>query len=275
MEGSQQLFDADWDVRSTQEHNASYWSGKASMPSIALLKSICANGGMVEFEMDPSGVLVCHIPDHKVTVNMLDPSGLRSRRGEAYVIGDIVLLLCIRREDYTYSSITKRGFKYINVLERDRIKSILGDPDTSPDLLEAKARFIPISGTGSNRVTGSRNDVSDSSTSPQVTSKHMIDVVMKKLEESWRTFRQDTSPEDDEGYRSAKKRYYNMCVLAAGLMERPLRTRTSVIMAHGEGFERFLQKLEAAQANKLASKARDAPKSVGNVLRTRELSGFT
>ncbi|GIX64536.1 RNA polymerase II accessory factor CDC73 [Babesia caballi] len=269
MDGSQPIFDDGWDARATQEHNAAYWADKASTSSITLLKSVYAGNVTVDFAMEPPGVLVCRVPEQNVTVNMLDPSGLRSRRGETYVIGDIILLLCVRREDYTYSSITKRGFKYINVLERDRIKSILDDPDTSPELLEAKTRYISIKTAGSGGVGGGKDDSGDDAMSPKGGSKHMIDMVMKRVEDSYRACMKDGSSEDEKEHKVAKKEFRNMCVLAATLIERPLRTRMSVITAHGEGFERVLQKLEAAQALKVASKPRDAPKSVGNVLRAQ------
>ncbi|KAK1938518.1 hypothetical protein X943_001945 [Babesia divergens] len=88
MEGSQVIFDEGWDVKTTVAQNEAFWADKGYAKSITLLKSISANQCVVEFDMEAPGVLVCRIPDHNVTVNLLDPSGLTSRRGEPYLINN-------------------------------------------------------------------------------------------------------------------------------------------------------------------------------------------
>ncbi|ORM41424.1 Cell division control protein 73 [Babesia sp. Xinjiang] len=266
MDGSQDLFDGSWDVRTTHVLNTSYWSDKASISSIALLKSLCSNGSMVEFAMEPPGVLVCRIPEQNVTVNMLDPSGLCNRRGEMYTIGDVVLLLCIRRSEYTYSSISNRGFRYINVLERDRIKSILCDSETSPELLEAKTRYISIYKDPSCTVPGSKDPGDGMCIPKRYGSKRLIDNVMKQVEESYCVLINHPDPEGMD-YRLAKKQHRNICVVATALIDLPLRNRTTVITAYGEGFERIVRKLEDSQTTKAVPKVVVAPKPLAKILR--------
>ncbi|GFE54576.1 RNA polymerase II accessory factor CDC73 [Babesia ovis] len=267
MDGSHQLFDASWDSRATHEGSASYWSDKARVASITVLKRLCDSGGPVEFAVEPPGVSVCRIPDQNIAVNVLDPSGLCSRRGDAYSIGDIIVLLCIRRAEYTYSAISQRGFKYVNVLERDRIKSLLADVEIPPDLLEAKVRYVPLNEEPGGDTSG-RQDDNGELEPPQGRHKQLISDVLKLVDEQHNELKKHGLSEDSEDYKNARKKYRNTCVFATTLIERPLRSRTAVVTAHGETFERILQKLDGLQSKKPETKKRPTQKTIGNVLRT-------
>ncbi|EDO06239.1 hypothetical protein BBOV_II002840 [Babesia bovis T2Bo] len=267
MDGSQELFDSNWDTRDAHESSSAYWADKGSMPALLVLKKLCGAGSNVEFAIESSGVLLCRIPDQNIAVNMLDPSGICSRRGEAYSIGDVILLLCIRRTDYSYSSITQRGFKYVNVLERDRIKSILTDPDTVPELLEAKVRYTVLNGDLGN-VGPSDPDEEDTKLPVQQDKcKRSVSEVLTMVD-GWRTdFMGTCAEEGSDIYKVARKKYRNLCVFAATVLDRPLRTRISLLAAHGEGFERVLQKLDSVESLKSEPQSRPAKKLVANVLR--------
>ncbi|SIO73826.1 conserved Plasmodium protein, unknown function [Babesia microti strain RI] len=65
------------------------------------------------------------LPNLDLSLDPLDKCGLKNRKGDEYSIGDLLLLLLLKKEDYTYSFVTSKGFKYINVLEREKIKNIV------------------------------------------------------------------------------------------------------------------------------------------------------
>ncbi|KAK1442694.1 Cdc73/Parafibromin domain containing protein [Babesia gibsoni] len=262
MEGSQPIFDESWDVKSTVAQNDAFWADKATANAIEILKGVSSSDCAVEFALEASGVVVCRIHSQNVVVNLLDPSGLCSRRGESYLIGDVLLALCIRKEDYTYSSVTKRGFKYINILERDRIKSILDDPDVSPELQEVKIRYIPIHAGDVTKLANNKEDKPSEAT----VKRHLMEDIMRRVEESADALRENQNPKDSREYKIAKREYRGICVIAATLAERQLRTRNSVIMSHGEGLERVLQRVEAAHANKAVEKSTDRHKSATSML---------
>ncbi|KNC36004.1 hypothetical protein PFLG_01228, partial [Plasmodium falciparum RAJ116] len=47
--------------------------------------------------------------------------GIESRKKEKYNVGDIYLFLCLAKSNYTFSYINSIGYKYISILERNKI----------------------------------------------------------------------------------------------------------------------------------------------------------
>ncbi|PFH32502.1 RNA polymerase II accessory factor CDC73 [Besnoitia besnoiti] len=83
------------------------------------------------------------------------PSGLESRRKESFSLADIFLLLSTPKELYTYSHITQKGHRYINVLERSKIIAFFESlaSSSSPSKLAAAASAVaPLGGGGAGAV---------------------------------------------------------------------------------------------------------------------------
>nr|CCA30113.1 RNA polymerase II assessory factor Cdc73p,related [Neospora caninum Liverpool]CEL71359.1 TPA: RNA polymerase II assessory factor Cdc73p,related [Neospora caninum Liverpool] len=74
------------------------------------------------------------------------PSGLESRRKEAFSLADIFLLLSTPKELYTYSYIAQKGHRYINVLERSKIVSFLESLSPSSPAKLAAPGALPAAG---------------------------------------------------------------------------------------------------------------------------------
>ncbi|CRG92976.1 conserved Plasmodium protein, unknown function [Plasmodium gallinaceum] len=60
--------------------------------------------------------------------------GIESRKKEKYNIGDIYLFLCLPKNNYTYSYINSIGYKYISILERNKIIKIIEEDEDSDEI---------------------------------------------------------------------------------------------------------------------------------------------
>ncbi|KAL8274705.1 hypothetical protein Esti_001420 [Eimeria stiedai] len=60
------------------------------------------------------------------------PTGLESRKREPFCVGDVWLLLATPKENYNYLFTTQKGFKYINVLDRQRVVSAVTEAAAPP-----------------------------------------------------------------------------------------------------------------------------------------------
>ncbi|UKJ89590.1 hypothetical protein MACJ_002841 [Theileria orientalis] len=254
MDTNELSFDDSWDFKSDPAVVDSYWKNAQTTESVLLLKAIVLNDYKLYFVKNSANILVVRMPEFNLELNVFAPSGLTSRRGEIYVIGDILLFTQIKREEYTYSSVTKRGFKYINVLERDRIKSIMEESKVSPELLDFKVQYMAIE-SGEVKIPGKSLEgpsklVSSKLSVKRILEKLYIDLVT--LQEKCESVNEaDTNSENDE--REAKKAkldYINSLVFATCIQERPVRTRNSLLTAHGEGFEKILQKADVPEESK-------------------------
>ncbi|AFZ81158.1 RNA pol II accessory factor, Cdc73 family domain-containing protein [Theileria equi strain WA] len=278
MDGNGAIFDESWDLKANVSENENFWASSQATESILLLKYIVANNYKVKFAKNQNGLLVARLPEFNMEINLLAHSGLSSRRGEPYVVGDILLFITIRREDYTYSSVTKRGFKYINILERDRLKSLLEEPKVAPELLDSKLQYGPIDSGTAVLIPGKSSEEPSNITSSKLSVEKIFENIYYDLKSLYDKYKQTQSTDelstsegksDDDNTRLAKKAkhdYLNSLVFTTTIKERPVRTRNSLITVHGEGFERILQKAEYATVSQKHTKhenpsASGAPKS--------------
>ncbi|OEH80047.1 RNA polymerase II accessory cdc73 family related protein [Cyclospora cayetanensis] len=80
------------------------------------------------------------------------PSGIASRKREAYTVADLWLLLSTPKEAYNYLAITEKGHRYINVLERPKILHAISGPGNG---LSCKATAAEATELRSCRAPGS------------------------------------------------------------------------------------------------------------------------
>ncbi|EAN31654.2 RNA pol II accessory factor Cdc73 family protein [Theileria parva strain Muguga] len=250
MEGNYIKFDKSWDLKPDPSLVSEYWRDSPNTESILLLKSIIINNYVVEFLNASEGFLVAQLPDFNLQINVLSPSGLTSRRGEMYLIADILLALRLLREEYTYQFVTDRDFKYINILERDRIKSILEEIKVSPELLNFKVEYRAVNPQLDVKIPGKTLETSSKTSTTKLTVKdilHNLYSSLSKLHSSVKNVKSDENGGTNENLSNNNQlnEYLNTFVFVTCIQERPVRTRNSLLTAHGEGFEKILMKADA------------------------------
>ncbi|XP_952973.1 uncharacterized protein TA07735 [Theileria annulata] len=251
MEGNYITFDKSWDLKPDPSVVSEYWRDSPNTESILLLKSIIINNYSVEFLKTHAGFLVAQLPDFNLQINVLSPSGLTSRRGELYLVADILLALKLVREEYTYQFVTDRGFKYINILERDRIKSILEEVKVSPELLNFKVEYRAINPHLDAKIPGKTLETSSKTSTTKLTVKDILHNLYSSLTKLHNNVKNAESDENARNENLPKKNsqlneYLNTFVFVTCIQERPVRTRNSLLTAHGEGFEKILMKADSS-----------------------------
>uniref|UniRef100_A0A3B0MXL9 RNA pol II accessory factor, Cdc73 family, putative n=1 Tax=Theileria annulata TaxID=5874 RepID=A0A3B0MXL9_THEAN len=251
MEGNYITFDKSWDLKPDPSVVSEYWRDSPNTESILLLKSIIINNYSVEFLKTQAGFLVAQLPDFNLQINVLSPSGLTSRRGELYLVADILLALKLVREEYTYQFVTDRGFKYINILERDRIKSILEEVKVSPELLNFKVEYRAINPHLDAKIPGKTLETSSKTSTTKLTVKDILHNLYSSLTKLHNNVKNAESDENARNENLPKKNsqlneYLNTFVFVTCIQERPVRTRNSLLTAHGEGFEKILMKADSS-----------------------------
>ncbi|UKK02586.2 hypothetical protein MACK_002679 [Theileria orientalis] len=274
MDTNELSFEDSWDFKSDPAVVDSFWKNAETTESVLLLKAIVLNNYKLQFVKNSADILVVRMPDFNMELNVFAPSGLTSRRGESYVIGDILLFTQIKREEYTYSSVTKRGFKYINVLERDRIKSIMEESKVSPELLDFKVQYMAIEG-GEVKIPGKSLEGPSKLVSAKLSVKRILEKLygdLVTLQEKYESVNEaDTNSENDEKVvKKAKHDYINNLVFVTCIQERPVRTRNSLLTAHGEGFEKILQKADVPDGSKKLLKPH-GPTVTGLITKSQKL----
>ncbi|KAK2198268.1 bifunctional Cell division control protein 73 [Babesia duncani] len=239
-----------WDVKSKVSENDNFWENKPTTESVNLLRHILNDNYNVAYTRDSNGIVVFEIPENNIKFNLLAPSGLTNRKGETYVIGDIILLITIKREEYTYTFVTKQGFKYINVLERDRIKSILEEPVAATELLDAKVQYEAINNNESAIIPGTAPQQQTHSRVPKINVKDVIEGAFARIDKSIETLAGINQEIDPLQHKNVLHEYRTHVVVAANIIEKPIRTRNTAITVHGEGFERILQKADCLAVSK-------------------------
>ncbi|SCM23304.1 conserved Plasmodium protein, unknown function [Plasmodium chabaudi adami] len=67
--------------------------------------------------------------------------GIENRKKEKYNVGDIYLFLCLPKSSYTFSYINSIGYKYISILERNKIIKKIEDQNNEDEEDQIKVNF--------------------------------------------------------------------------------------------------------------------------------------
>ncbi|VEV57964.1 conserved Plasmodium protein, unknown function [Plasmodium vinckei vinckei] len=68
--------------------------------------------------------------------------GIENRKKEKYNVGDIYLFLCLPKSNYTFSYINSIGYKYISILERNKIIKKIEDQNNDDEEDQIKVNFF-------------------------------------------------------------------------------------------------------------------------------------
>ncbi|CAD2110266.1 hypothetical protein YYG_02222 [Plasmodium vinckei petteri] len=68
--------------------------------------------------------------------------GIENRKKEKYNVGDIYLFLCLPKSNYTFSYINSIGYRYISILERNKIIKKIEDQNNEDEEDQIKVNFF-------------------------------------------------------------------------------------------------------------------------------------
>ena len=85
-----------------------------------------------------------YLESANIKVNAAQHSGIKTKKGELLSIADIWLLLTLSKDEYSYKYIINRGNKYINVVDKIKIISIITDTSDNTIVDNITVQIIPI-----------------------------------------------------------------------------------------------------------------------------------